>query len=135
MNYLTVWILLHAVLRQTLLEVLLNLERQSVLEQTRNFLSIVSMAITDGEEVTVTQIEHVWIGQVCILIDLVRIVSRYASLRCERELRHDVVHRVRISLATTCLFCRRSRCLGSWCLCIIELCDGCRLCLIALSLF
>ena len=119
MNYLTVWILLHAVLRQTLLEVLLNLERQSVLEQTRNFLSIVTMAITDGEEVTVTQIEHVWIGQVCILIDLIRIVSRNTSLRCERELRHDVVHRVWISLASTCLFRRRSRCLGSWCLCII----------------
>ena len=104
MNYLTVWILLHAVLRQTFFEVLFNLEGQPVLEQTRHFLSIVSMAITDREEVTVTQIEHVWIGQVCILIYLVRIVSRYASLRCERELRHDVMHRVRISLASACLF-------------------------------
>ena len=49
-------------------------------EKTRDFLSIVTMAITDREEVTVTKIEHVRVCEVGILVDFVWVVRSDASL-------------------------------------------------------
>ena len=38
------------------------------------------MAVTHREEVTVPQIQDVWIRQVGILVDFVGVVGRYSSL-------------------------------------------------------
>ena len=53
MNDLRAWILLHTVILQALLQVLFNLEGQTVLKQSRDLLAVVPVAITNGEEVAV----------------------------------------------------------------------------------
>ena len=62
-----------------------------MLHKPRNFLPIVSMTITDGEEMTMSQIQHVRIGQVCILVYFVGVVRCNSSLRRKGELSHHVV--------------------------------------------
>ena len=46
-------ILLHTVILQALLQVLFNLEGQTMLKQSRDFLAVVPVTVTNGEEVTV----------------------------------------------------------------------------------
>lgn len=82
---------------QALLQVLLNLEGQTMLEQARDFLTIVSMAITDREEVAVAQVEHVRVSQVGVLVDFIRIMRCDSSLRREGEFGDYVVNRVWVS--------------------------------------
>ena len=79
-NQLIVGVLIHTMLREPVLEELLNLERQTVLQKPRYLLSIVSMAITDREEMAVSEVQHVGVRQVCILIHLVWVVSCYSTL-------------------------------------------------------
>ena len=70
-------------LGERLLEMFLNLEWQPMLQQAGDFLAVVSVAIAHGEKVAMTEIEHVWIRQVGILVHFVRIVLRDTSLRRE----------------------------------------------------
>ena len=56
------------------------------------------MAIAHGEEVAVAQVQHVWVGQVGILIDLVRIMRCDATLGREGELSDDIMNCVRVPL-------------------------------------
>ena len=53
MNDLRTRILLHTVILQALLQVLFNLEGQAMLKQSRDFLAVVPVTVTNGEEVTV----------------------------------------------------------------------------------
>ena len=46
-------------LGESFFQMFLDLERQSVLEQTRNVLSVVTVTIADREEVTMSEVEHV----------------------------------------------------------------------------
>ena len=62
---------------------LLNLERKSVLKQTGDILTIVTVTITDREEMTMSQIEHVRIRQVCILVHFIWVMSCDSSFSCE----------------------------------------------------
>ena len=55
-------------------------------------MTIVSVAVADGKEVAVTKVEHVWIGQICVLVNLVWVVSCDATLRCEGKLGNDIVN-------------------------------------------
>lgn len=96
MNDLRAWILLHTVILQALLQVLFNLEGQTVLKQSRDLLAVVPVAVTNGEEVAVAQVEHVRVGQVGVLVHFVRVVSCDASLRREGKLGDDVVDRIRV---------------------------------------
>ena len=56
MHDLRVRVLLHAVALEALLQVLLNLEGQSVLEQAGNLLAVVAVPVANGEEVAVAQV-------------------------------------------------------------------------------
>ena len=76
---------------ECLFQMLINLERKTMLQKSRDILSIVPMAITYGEEMTVSEVQHMWVGQICILIYLVWVVSGNSSLCGERELCNDVV--------------------------------------------
>ena len=90
-------ILLHTVIFQALLQVLFNLEGQTMLKQSRDFLAVVSVTVTNGEEVAVAQIKHVRVSQVGVLIHFVGVVCCDASLRREGKLGDDVVDRIRVS--------------------------------------
>lgn len=74
-------------------EVFFDLERQSVLEKSRNFLSIVTVAVTHWEKVTVAQVEHVGISQVGILVHFVRVVRRDTALCGKGKLSDYIVYR------------------------------------------
>ena len=73
-------------------------------EQSWDFLAVVPMAIADWEKVTVSQIKHVRVRQVRILIHLVWIVGSYTSLCGKRKLGNDIVYMWWITLASACLF-------------------------------
>jgi len=62
----------------------------------------VAVAVTDGEEVAMPQIQHVWVRQVSVLVYFVRVVGRYSTLGCERELGDYVVDASRVSCPTSC---------------------------------
>ena len=70
---------------------LLDLEWQSVLEQARHVLTVVTVPVADREEMTVSQVQHVWVREIRVLIHFVGVVRRDASLGGERELGHDIV--------------------------------------------
>ncbi len=71
-----VWVGRHEVLIfEVYLELVLNDERQSVLQHGTDFPTMLAMAITDREEVAVAQAQKVRRGDVSILIDLVWIVN------------------------------------------------------------
>ena len=91
MDDLRIRVLLHAVTLEALLQVLLDLEWQSMLEQAGDLLAVMAVPVADGEEMAVAQVEHVRVGQVGVLVDFVGVVSRDASLCREGELGHDVV--------------------------------------------
>ena len=67
------------------------MERQSVLEQPRDVLAVVTVPVADGEEMTVSQVEHVGVREIGVLIHLVGVVGCDASLGGERELGNDIV--------------------------------------------
>ena len=92
MHNLRVRVLLHAVILEAIFQVLFDLKWQPVLQQAGDLLAVMAMSVADGEKVTVTQVEHMRIGQVGILVDLIWIVSCDASLRCEGELGDNVVN-------------------------------------------
>ena len=96
-----------------LLEEPLDLEGQTVLEKTGDLLTVVTMAVADGEEMAVTQIEHVWIGEVGILVDFVGVVGRDAALGSEREFGDHVVDGVGIAghFSLACCSCSTCGCL------------------------
>ena len=50
------------------------------------------MAVTNRKEMAVAQAHDVWVRHIGILVDLVGVVRRYSSLRCERKLRDDVCY-------------------------------------------
>ena len=54
------------------------------------------MPIANGKEVAMLQLQQVWVRQVRVLIDLVRVVGRDASLRRKRKLRHHIGNRARL---------------------------------------
>ena len=89
-------ILLHTVILQALLQVLFNLEGQAMLKQSRDFLAVVPVTVTNGEEVTVAQVQHVRVSQVGVLVHFVGVVCCDASLRREGKLGDDVVDRIRV---------------------------------------
>ena len=68
---------------ESLFQMLINLERKTMLQKSRDILSVVPMAITYREEMTVSEVQHMWVGQICILIYLVWIVSSDSSFRGE----------------------------------------------------
>ena len=90
---------------QILFHLALNMERKSMLQQTWNFTTILSMAITDGEEMTMFQTHDMWRGDISILICFVRVVSSDSTLCCERKLGHDVANLVRWLRALGLLSC------------------------------
>ena len=92
MHNLRVRVLLHAVILEAIFQVLFDLKWQPVLQQAGDLLAVMAMSVADGEKVTVTQVEHMRVGQVGILVDLIWIVSCDASLRCEGELGDNVVN-------------------------------------------
>ena len=59
------------------------------------------MAIAHREKVAMAQIEHVWVCQVGILIDLVWIVCCDASLGRERELSDNIMDCIWVPLSPT----------------------------------
>ena len=59
-------------------------------------MSIVPIPIANGKEVAMLQLQQVWVRQVRVLIDLVRVVGRDASLRRKRKLRHHIGNRARL---------------------------------------
>ena len=71
---------------------LLYLERQSMFEQPRYFLPMVSMSITYTEEVTVSETQHVRVCKISILVHLVRVVRSDSTLSCEGKFCNDVVN-------------------------------------------
>ena len=73
-----------------------------MLEKPWNFLSIVTVAVTHWEKVTVTQVEHVRISQVGILVNFVRVVCRDTTLCRKRKLCDYIVYRCWVSLPSTC---------------------------------
>ena len=52
------------------------------------------VTITDRKEMAVAQVQDVWVGQVSVLVYFVGVVGCDASLGCEGELGHHVVHSV-----------------------------------------
>ena len=59
------------------------------------------MAIAHGEEVAMAQVQHVWVGQIGILIDLVRVMCCDATLGREGELSDDIMNCVRVPLISS----------------------------------
>ena len=78
--------------REALSQVLLYLERQAMLEQSRDFLTQVPVAIANWEEVAVTKTKHVRICKIGVLIDLVGVMCRDSTFSCEWKLGHTVVN-------------------------------------------
>ena len=70
-----VWILLYVVAIQLVLEFNFDHLRQSVLQEGAHFSTIGAMSITDREEMTMTKSHDVWVGNVSILVYLVRVVG------------------------------------------------------------
>ena len=56
------------------------------------------MAIAHGEKVAMAQVQHVWVSQVGILIDLVRVMRCDATFCREGELSDDIMNCVRVPL-------------------------------------
>ena len=83
----------------------LDLERQSVLEEAGDVLAVVTVAVADGEEMTVSQVEHVGVREIRVLIHFVGVVGCDASLGGERELGNDIVN---VGTGSRCL--RRGGC-------------------------
>ena len=54
-------------------------------------MAVVPVAITNGEEVTVAQLEYVRVRQVSVLVLLVRVVHGYAAFSGKAELGHNIV--------------------------------------------
>lgn len=71
---------------------LLDIEWKSVLQKPRYVLAVVTVSVTDREEMAVSEVEYVRVREVGVLIDLVGVVSGNATLRRERELCNYVVH-------------------------------------------
>ena len=74
MHNLRVRVLLHAVILEAIFQVLFDLKWQPVLQQAGDLLAVMAMSVADGEKVTVTQVEHMRVGQVGILVLLVSVV-------------------------------------------------------------
>lgn len=51
-----------------------------------------SVTVAYREEMAVSQVQNVGVGQIRILIYLVWVMRRNATFGCKRELGHDVVH-------------------------------------------
>lgn len=66
---------------QVLLHLILHVERKSVLQETADFSAVLSVAITDREEVAVLETHDVGRGDVGVLICFVRIMSCDTSFR------------------------------------------------------
>ena len=77
---------------KSLLHNVFDVERQSVLEEARDFAAVLTVAVTDGEEVAVLEAEHVGGGDVRILISLVRVMRSDTTLCGEGEFRHHVAY-------------------------------------------
>ena len=56
------------------------------------------MAIAHGEKVAMAQVQHMWVSQIGILIDLVRVMCCDATLGREGELSDDIMNCVRVPL-------------------------------------
>lgn len=80
---------------------LFNLEWQAVFKKTRHLLTVVSMAIAHGEKVAMAQVQHMWVGQVSVLIDLVWVMCCDTTLGRKRKLSDDIMDCVRVSLSPT----------------------------------
>ena len=61
-----------------------------MLQEPTDLVAVVTVAITNGEEVTVAQLEDVWVRQVSVLVLLVRVVHGYAALSGKAKLGHNV---------------------------------------------
>jgi hypothetical protein len=72
------------------LELILQDEGESVLQEPADFSSVLPVPVTDREEVAVTESEEVRARDVGVLVDLVRVVRREPSLGSEGELGHNV---------------------------------------------
>lgn len=70
-------------LSECFLKVLLNLEGEAVFEQAGHLLAVVAMTITDREEMTMAEVEHVRVRKIGVLVHFVRIVCCDATLGCE----------------------------------------------------
>ena len=75
------WVLEEIVIGQVQLQVALDKHGQAVFQEGAYFPAIRTMSVTDREEVAVFEAHDVRVGDVGILIHLVRIVCRYASFR------------------------------------------------------
>ena len=51
-----------------------------------HFTAISAVTVANGEEMTMTQAQNVWVRQVSVLVLLVRVVSSDATLSCKGEL-------------------------------------------------
>ena len=89
-------------LGEPILQIFFDLEWKAVLEKTRDFLSVVSVAVTDREKVAVTQIKHMRIRQVSILVYFVGVVSCYSALGCKRKFSDHIMHTRWVSRSTAC---------------------------------
>ena len=62
-----------------------------MLQEPTDLVAVVPVAITNGEEVTVAQLEYVRVRQVSVLVLLVRVVHGYAAFSGKAELGHNIV--------------------------------------------
>ena len=79
----------------------LNLKWQAVFKETWYLLSVVSVAIAHREKVAMAQVQHMWVSQVGVLIDLVWIMCCDATLGREREFSDDIMDCIRVPLSST----------------------------------
>ena len=73
-----------------------------MLQNSRYVMTIVTVAIAYGEEMAMTQLKHVWVSKVSVLILLVRVVSCNTTLGSKRKFGHNVCYFLRFFLGSRC---------------------------------
>ena len=91
------WVSLVVVCFQRLGKIGLNEHRQAVLQEGAYVTSVRAMAVAHGEEMAVLEAQDVRVGDIGVLVYLVRVVGRDTTFRSEGELRDDVEYLIRAS--------------------------------------
>jgi hypothetical protein len=73
-----------------------------MLQNSRNVMTIMTMAVAYGEEMAMTQLKHVRVSKVGVLVLLVRVVSRDTTLGSKRKFGHNVCYFLMFFFGSRC---------------------------------
>jgi len=89
-HFLVTWVGRKVMPLKVTFQISFNVVRKSVFQQRTHFSTIGSMPVGNGEEMAMTETHNMGVCHICILVNLVGVVSCDASLSRKGELSDDV---------------------------------------------